>query len=73
MKKSVPAALLMILSSSSAVLASGGVDGDGTGIMAYLFLGFLAMFIATQLVPGATLFIALIKGLFGKAIESKNL
>ncbi len=73
MKKSVPTALLMILSSSSAVLASGGVDGDGTSLMAYLFLGFFAMLIATQLVPGAILFGALVKGLFSKTVESKNL
>ncbi len=70
MKKSILPAIVVALSSSSASLASTGSEGDGAGIMAYLFLGFFGTIIVTQLAPGALLFASLIKGLFGKTKAS---
>ncbi len=70
MKNSIIPARLLTLGSSSAALASAGGEGDGSGIMAYLFLGFFGMIIATQMAPGTLLFVWLLKGLFGKTKES---
>ncbi len=54
----------MLISSTSAVHAATSAQGEGTGILTYLFLGFFALIIVFQLVPAMILFAGMMKGLF---------
>jgi hypothetical protein len=44
--------------------AAPGSDGAGVSYLGYLFLGFFALIIVSQLVPAALLFYGMIKGIF---------
>lgn len=58
----------LLLTSSTAVHAASG-DGATMGLGAFLFLGFLALILVFQMVPGLILFFSLLKGLFSPATE----
>jgi hypothetical protein len=58
--------LTLIAASASTAFASGSAVGSGFGLMTLAFLGFFALIIATQLLPGLALFISGAKGIFGK-------
>jgi hypothetical protein len=59
-------ALQLLLFVPAASAANGPADGGGS-LMMWLFLGFLGLVIVLQMVPGVTLFVGMIKGLFGSA------
>jgi len=54
----------MIISSTSAAYAGSNAQSDGAGLLTYLFLGFFALIIVSQLVPAVILFVGMAKGLF---------
>lgn len=54
---------------SMAYAAPGGAD-ERVSILGYLFLGFFAVIIVSQLVPACLLFYGMIKGLFAESRES---
>ena len=54
----------MLISSTSAVYAATSAQSVGAGILSYLFLGFFALIIVSQLVPAVILFAGMMKGLF---------
>jgi hypothetical protein len=49
------------------LLASGGQETMGPGLLVLLFLGFGSFIVICQLVPGLVLFYAMLKGLFNGA------
>ncbi len=53
----------MILGSTSAAYAASNAQSDGAGILTYLFIGFFALIIVSQLVPAVILFVGMVKGL----------
>ena len=55
---------LTMISSTSAAYAATSAPNEGAGILTYLFLGFFALIIVTQLVPAVILFCGIVKGLF---------
>jgi hypothetical protein len=63
MKNVIKAALIVILSSSTAYAAGVG-QTEGLSTLAILFLVFGAMILVFQLIPGLALFFSMIKGLF---------
>ncbi len=65
MKNSLSTLTLIIASTSTAFASTAG-EGQGIGLVSIAFLGFFALIIATQLIPGLTLFITGAKGIFGK-------
>ena len=58
--------LILIAASASTAFASGSAEGSGFGLVTLAFLGFFALIIATQLLPGLALFLSGVKGIFGK-------
>lgn len=54
----------MMVYGASAAYAAPGSEGDGVSWLGYLFLGFFALIIVSQLVPACILFVGMIKGVF---------
>lgn len=54
----------MLVWGASAAYAAQGSEGATIGWLGYMFTGFFAVVIATQLVPAAILFIGMLKGIF---------
>ena len=67
-------ALLVTLASVAPVLAADGSEVKGSTLLLILFLGFAALIIVFQFIPGLVLFVTMLKGLFTrepkKAAES---
>ncbi len=62
--KTMKVLLSMVIGSASAAYAATGIQDEGTGVLAYFFVGFFALIIVTQLVPAMILFFGMVKGLF---------
>jgi hypothetical protein len=54
----------MMVYGASAAYAAPGSEGDGMSWLGYLFLGFFALIIISQVVPAAILCFGMIKGVF---------
>ena len=54
----------MLVWGASAAYAAQGGEGDSVGWLGYLFAGFFAVVIVTQLVPAVILFVGMLKGIF---------
>jgi hypothetical protein len=54
---------MMVYSASVAYAAPTG-EGSDMSFLGYLFLGFFALIIVTQLVPACILFFGMVKGVF---------
>jgi len=61
----------MLLWGASAAYAAPGAEGESVGWLGYLFAGFFALVIVTQLVPAGILFYGMLKGIFS-AQEKKD-
>jgi hypothetical protein len=64
MKRTMTTIMTAILVGATPVLASGGEETMGTGLLVFLFLGFGALIVVCQLIPSLLLFFSMIKGLF---------
>lgn len=64
MKNTMRALGWMLAWGASAAYAAQGGDGESVGWLGYLFAGFFAVVIVTQLVPAAILFVGMLKGIF---------
>ena len=62
--KLITAILMMIMLTTTPVLASSGQEIMGTSLLVLLFLGFGALIIVCQLIPSVMLFCSMLKGLF---------
>lgn len=51
-------------------LASSGQESVGTSLLVLLFLGFGALIVVCQLIPGLVLFCSMLKGLFDSAAKN---
>ncbi len=65
--KTLMRAIMITLASVAPVLAAEGHNGKGTGILLVLFLGFAALIIVFQFIPGLVLFASMLRGLFTSA------
>ncbi len=66
-------ATMITLIVASIAFAASGAEAEGSGILLALFIGFGALIIACQMLPGLALFGSMLKGLFsGKDVESRN-
>ena len=54
---------MMVYGATVAYAAPGG-EGEGISYLGYLFLGFFALIIVSQLVPACLLFYGMVKGVF---------
>lgn len=71
MKPIIKKTVSLLLCSASSAFAASGAEHDGTGLFFWLFIGFAAMIIIFQFMPGVMMFFGMAKGLFGaKAKDS---
>jgi hypothetical protein len=63
MKEIIRGAMLVLIG-TAAVAHAGDLQGEGSGLLVTLFLGFGAVILVFQLVPGMLLLGSMIKGLF---------
>ncbi|HSN74207.1 MAG TPA: hypothetical protein VL334_03820 [Anaerolineae bacterium] len=54
----------MLVYGASVAYAAPGSEGDGVSWLGYLFLGFFALIVVSQLVPAGMLFVGMLKGVF---------
>ncbi len=69
MQTIIKAIALTLLASSSAYAATGSATEDA-GLLVYLFAGFFAVIIITQLVPASILLFGMLKGIFSAETKS---
>jgi len=62
--RTVMRALLVTLASVAPALAADGGAVKGSTLLLILFLGFAALIIVFQFIPGLVLFVTMLKGLF---------
>lgn len=59
----------MLVYGASVVYAAPGSEGEGVSLLGYLFLGFFALIIVSQLVPACLLFYGMVRGVFAERKE----
>ena len=59
----------MVVFGASAAYAAPAAEGAGVSYLGYLFLGFFALIIVSQLVPAGLLFYGMLKGIFAGRSE----
>ena len=64
MKNTMRALGWMAVSGASVAYAAPVAEGAGISYLGYLFLGFFALIIVSQLVPAGLLFYGMVKGIF---------
>ena len=67
--KTITGIIAVLGAAISPVLAGDGTEVNGSSLLAILFLGFGAMIIVCQLIPGLVLFCSMIRGLFAKSLK----
>ena len=72
MKTILKATALMLIASASAAYAAAGAADQNAGLLVYLFAGFFAVIIITQLVPAAILLFGMLKGVFSSETKSST-
>lgn len=60
-------AILVTLASVAPALAATGSEAKGSVFLLILFLGFAALIVVFQFIPGILLFASMLKGLFSRA------
>jgi hypothetical protein len=58
-----------IMATTTPALAFGGPEATGTSMWVMLFLGFGALIVVCQLIPGLVLLSSMFKTLFGKTVK----
>lgn len=66
MKQVVMTLTLLCLGLATNCFAAMSVTRTGSGLLVWLFVGFIALFVVSQLIPGILLTAGLIKGIFSK-------
>ncbi len=70
--KTMYATIFSLIITATQALASGGVEGEGLGLLATFFICFGVLIVLFQFIPGLMLFGCMLKGLFtgsGKKVE----
>lgn len=64
--------LLITVGWVTPALAAGGGIATGSSILLILFLGFFALIIVFQFIPGLVLFFSMLKGLFASSPKKEH-
>lgn len=62
--------IALLMSYAGNVWAAAGGEPEGSSLVVKIFLGFFALIVATQLIPGLIMLASLLKGLFSKSSDS---
>ena len=68
--KTICTDIALSLVTSSSVYAATGAASEDAGLLVYLFAGFFAVIIITQLVPATILLFGMLKGIFSSDSKS---
>ena len=71
MKNFMGKVLLALAAGTTTAYAAAGAESTGPGFLTIAFLGFLAVIIAIQFIPGLILFFGMLRGIFS-ATEKKK-
>lgn len=63
-------AIALTLAANSSAYAAAGSATEDAGLLVYLFAGFFAVIIITQLVPASILLFGMLKGIFSAETKS---
>lgn len=69
MKTTISKAIALTLCTASSAVAASGAENDSTGLFFWLFVGFAAMIILFQFVPGIMMFLGMAKGLISSEVK----
>lgn len=72
MKPALKKTVALSLCSASSAFAASGAEHDDTGLFFWLFIGFAAMIIVFQFLPGLMMFFGMARGLFGSAAREQH-
>jgi uncharacterized protein YqgC (DUF456 family) len=68
--KAISATLLSLMITGTQALASaGGTNTEGMGLLATFFIAFGVLIILFQFLPGITLFVGILKGIFSSEVR----
>jgi hypothetical protein len=67
--KTIIGIIAVLGTTTSLALAGESAEATGTSLLVFLFLGFGALIIVCQLIPGVLLFCSMLKGLFAKSFK----
>lgn len=67
--KSITRIIAVLGATTSLAIAGEGAETNGSSLLVILFLGFGALIIVCQLIPGLVLFCSMIKGLFSRSVK----
>ena len=65
--------LAVLAGSSTTAYAATGADAEGGGLLLLFFLGFGAVIIAFQAIPGLIMFFGMLRGLFSSVAKESAL
>ncbi len=68
--KSIMGIIAVLGTTTSLALAGEGVETNEISMLVVIFLGFGALIIVCQLIPGLVLFCSMIRGLFSKSVKA---
>jgi len=71
--KAISATILALMVTVTQALATAGAPKEeGMGLLATLFISFAIFVVLFQFLPGITLFLAMLKGIFGSAAAKRS-
>ena len=70
--KSLIISIAATLGMVSPALAANGTAGSGSSFLLILFLGFAALIVVFQFIPGLVLLLSMLKGIFSEAPRSTS-
>jgi hypothetical protein len=65
-------AIIMVLLNSSAGFAAFNLKADGAGVLAWTFVGFIALFVISHLIPALIQCVDMFRCVFHQRAQSKN-
>lgn len=71
--KAISATLLaLMVTVTQALAAAGGPKEEGMGLLTTFFIAFAIFVLLFQFLPGLTLFVAMLKGIFGSEAHKRS-
>ncbi|MCM0080060.1 hypothetical protein L4X63_00490 [Geomonas sp. Red32] len=70
--KTLSATALSLVITATQALASGGENHEGMGLLTTFFIAFAVLIILFQMVPGLSLFVGMLKGIFSSERREKE-
>jgi len=73
MQPTIKKTIAISLCSATSAFAASGAENEGSGLFFWLFIGFAAMIIVFQFLPGIMMFLGMAKGLFSTEAKATRI